>query len=155
MNGIKRSGEELVSPDHDRVGREYGPEPVHLHNSVFEWQEQAVNEIWQIARQREGCLPLAEVRTRLWSAGARFTQALKQQHSQMIVLEALSDIVYWSVSQYARDHLENGLHLVGTCYAEPANFRLSQAYRAALAKYRLPDGATQAEVHEAIHAALQ
>jgi hypothetical protein len=157
MNGIKRSGKEAPSPDL-RVG-EYGKEIVitrfHLNSTVFEWQEQAVNELYQIASQCEDRrLRLGEVRVQLWAAGTRFTQALNQQHSQIIILETLADIVYWSVQQYAHDHLEHGLHLVGTCFAEPANFRLSQAYRASLAKYRLPHDAATSEVHKAIREVL-
>lgn len=157
-----KPGESGYSPPPGRVNVVVNGtfEQFRLHDNVFDGQEQAVNELFRLGLRRGPRLTLTEVRRGICDVGARFTSTrtrwLRQPEPSrwIVMIDALADVVYFSVQEYSYMRHEPVLHLVGDCYCDDANVRLSQAYKAALAKYRLPSHASPMEVHLAIRQAL-
>lgn len=125
-------------------------EQFHLNHATFPAQEQAVNDLVELALQvahnqrgEDHLQPLADVQFKFWREIAEWghehhmylSEPTEPQHIKMC--SELADLVYYQVQEFAHTGDERTLHVAVEHFAQQSEVTEEQAYMVALAKYRL------------------
>jgi predicted Zn-dependent protease len=128
----------------------------HINHPTFPAQEQAVNDLielaLQVAKNQRGedhLQPLETVKAKFWHEMVEFEQA----QDRIEKLSELADLVYYQVQEFAHNGEERNLNAVVEHLATQCSVPVEQAYTVALVKYRLR--AVQAKNFEVENAAIR